>query len=90
MIELETDDRTNVVIFLTHVSSFEKISDEITHIILSNGVEYDAYINYSELKNIFIEFYDVNQKVEIDKNGFVTESDQYLSETYTDEERESR
>ena len=68
----------------------KKISDEITHIILSNGVEYDAYINYSELKNIFIEFYDVNQKVEIDKNGFVTESDRYLSETYTDEERESR
>lgn len=90
MIELQTDDRANVVIFLTHVSSFEKLSHELTHIILSNGVEYDAYINYSELKKIFIDFYNVDENVEIDKNGFVTESDQYLSETFTDEERESK
>ena len=72
------------------MQSFEKLDEYRTLVVLSHGVEYIVNTKYDDIKNIILDFYSINNQdlnhVQ-DHNNIEIESDQYLSQTYSDQEK---
>lgn len=86
MIEFKTEDREKVMILITSIIAFEKLNEETTLIVLNHGVEYVVKSTFSEVKNLMLDFYEVNNGEELSEVDDEVEDPSYMSQTYTEEE----